>query len=42
MEAHHLDETLERFSNCIVENDSHRQRLVELQSLAGLCKKTKI
>ena len=30
MEAHHLDEILERFFNWIVENDSNGQRLVEV------------
>ena len=36
VEPDHLDEIFERLFGCVIENDSHGQRLVELQALAGL------
>ena len=36
VEPDHLDEIFERLFAFVIENDSHRQRLVELQALAGL------
>ena len=36
VEPDHLDEIFERLFGCVIENDSRRQRLVELQALAGL------
>jgi len=42
VEPDHLDEIFERLYAFLVNNDSHRQRLVELQALTGLCKTTNI
>src|SRR5271165_846485 len=42
MEPDHLDEIFERVFACLIENHSHRQRLVEFQALAGLCETANI
>src|SRR5580704_18301203 len=36
VEPNRMDEIFERLFGCVIENDSHGQRLVELQALAGL------
>ena len=42
VETDHLDEIFERLFAYVIENDSQRQRLVELQALAGLCETANI
>jgi hypothetical protein len=42
VEPDHLHEIFERLFACVIEDDSHRQRLVELQALAGLCETANI